>query len=160
MEKEDEQFAAAADEALFDGTALVSDMAESQLLAQIRDNNLGAIMYWLKHRNPNYNNRLEVTAKLKHEDDKLTPEQEAAITEALKLASLATDEGASTTPSSNSSNATTEENITENEMRSQMLKDRKYRREVVRQSHYWFFHFISGTTSNIARRSSSVKCSR
>ncbi len=26
-------------------------------------------------------------------------------------------------------------------MRSQMLKDRKYRREVVRQSHYWFFHF-------------------
>ncbi len=110
--KEDEQFAAAADEALFDGTALVSDMAESQLLAQIRDNNLGAIMYWLKHRNPNYNNRLEVTAKLKHEDDKLTPEQEAAITEALKLASLATDEGASTTPSSNSSNATTEENIT------------------------------------------------
>jgi hypothetical protein len=26
-------------------------------------------------------------------------------------------------------------------MRSLMLKDRKYRREVVRQSHYWFFHF-------------------
>jgi hypothetical protein len=109
--KEDEQFAAAADEALYDGTALVSDMAESQLLAQIRDNNLGAIMYWLKHRNPNYNNRLEVTAKLKHEDDKLTPEQEAAITEALKLASLATDEGASTT-SPSSDNATTEENVT------------------------------------------------
>ncbi len=110
--KEDERFATAADEALSDGTALVSDMAESQLLAQIRDNNLGAIMYWLKHRNPNYNNRLEVTAKLKHEDDKLTPEQEAAITEALKLASLATDEGASTTSSPSLDNATTEENVT------------------------------------------------
>ncbi len=27
------------------------------------------------------------------------------------------------------------------DMRSRMLRDRKYRREVVRQSHYWFFHF-------------------
>lgn len=96
--KEDAEFAKAADEALSDGTTLVSDMAESQLLTQIRDGNLGAVMYWLKHRNPNYNNKLEVTARLKHEDDKLTPEQEAAITEALKLASLTTDEGVTSPP--------------------------------------------------------------
>jgi ACT domain-containing protein len=86
--KEDEKFAEAADEALQDGVTLVSDMAESQLLSQIRDNNLGAIMYWLKHRNPNYNNKLEVTARLKTVDNELTPEQEAAIAEALKLASF------------------------------------------------------------------------
>ncbi len=92
--KEDEKFAEAADEALQDGVTLVSDMAESQLLSQIRDNNLGAIMYWLKHRNPNYNNKLEVTARLKNVDDELTPEQEAAITEALKLASF-TEENSS-----------------------------------------------------------------
>lgn len=90
--QEDSAFAAAADEALVDGTNLVSDMAESQLLSQIRDGNLGAVMYWLKHRNPHYNNKLEVTARLKHEDDNLTPEQEAAITEALRLASLTEDE--------------------------------------------------------------------
>lgn len=92
--KEDEKFAEAADEALQDGVTLVSDMAESQLLSQIRDNNLGAIMYWLKHRNPNYNNKLEVTARLKDVVDELTPEQEAAITEALKLASF-TEENSS-----------------------------------------------------------------
>jgi hypothetical protein len=72
-------------------------MAESQLLAAIRDNNLGAVMYWLKHRNPNYNNKLEVTARLKNMDEELTPEQEAAITEALKLASF-TDEESSDSP--------------------------------------------------------------
>lgn len=86
--KEDEDFAKAADEALSDGTQLVSDMAESQLLGAIRDGNLGAVMYWLKHRNPHYNTKLEITARLKQVEDALTPEQEAAITEALRLASL------------------------------------------------------------------------
>lgn len=90
--KEDEGFAKAADEALSDGTQLVSDMAESQLLTAIRDGNLGAVMYWLKHRNPHYNNKLEVTARLKQIDHELTPEQEAAITEALKLASFTEEE--------------------------------------------------------------------
>lgn len=100
--KEDPEFSKAADEALAEGTYLINDMAESQLLAAIRDNNLGAVMYWLKHRNPNYNNKLEVTARIKQESDQLTPEQEAAITEALKMASLG-DEDASSFSSSPSS---------------------------------------------------------
>jgi len=100
--KEDPEFAQIADEALQDGIALVSDMAESQLLTQIRDGNLGAVMYWLKHRNANYNNKLEVTARIKQDNEALTPEQEAAITEALKLASL-TDEDAPSISSSLSS---------------------------------------------------------
>ena len=90
--KEDEEFSKIAEEALTEGTQLVSDMAESQLLGAIRDGNLGAVMYWLKHRNPQYNNKLEVTARLKNMDDELTPEQEAAITEALKLASFTEEE--------------------------------------------------------------------
>lgn len=90
--KEDEEFAKVAEEALSEGTQLVSDMAESQLLGAIRDGNLGAVMYWLKHRNPHYNNKLEVTARLKQIDDELTPEQEAAITKALRLASFTEDD--------------------------------------------------------------------
>jgi len=100
--KEDPEFLKASDEALGEGTLLVSDMAESQLLTAIRDGNLGAVMYWLKHRNANYNSKLEVTARIKTMDDTLTPEQEAAITEALKLASL-TDEDAPSISSSLSS---------------------------------------------------------
>lgn len=93
--KEDPDFCKVADEALAEGTYLVNDMAESQLLTAIRDNNLGAVMYWLKHRNPNYNNKLEVTARIKQDSDTLTPEQEAAITEALKMASLGDEDVAS-----------------------------------------------------------------
>jgi hypothetical protein len=66
-------------------------------------------MYWLKHRNANYNNKLEVTAKIKTDTDALTPEQEAAITEALKLASLTPEDAASTSspPSSHGTNDST-----------------------------------------------------
>lgn len=100
--KEDEEFAKAADEAASEGTHLVSDMAESQLLGAIRDGNLGAVMYWLKHRNANYNTKLEVTARIKQENDSLTPEQEAAITEALKMASLGDEDVASLSSSPSS----------------------------------------------------------
>jgi predicted DNA binding protein len=103
--KEDEEFSKAADEALAEGTHLVNDMAESQLLAAIRDNNLGAVMYWLKHRNPNYNNKLEVTARIKQDNEQLTPEQEAAITEALKMASLGDEDASSLSPSISSHDA-------------------------------------------------------
>ncbi len=98
--QEDPEFAKAADEALEHGTALVNDMAESQLLTFIRDGNLGAITYWLKHRNPNYNSKLEVTARIKQENDALTPEQEAAITEALRLASITDEDLSLSSPSS------------------------------------------------------------
>lgn len=98
--QEDPEFAKAADESLEQGTALVNDMAESQLLTFIRDGNLGAITYWLRHRNPNYNSKLEVTARIKQENDTLTPEQEAAITEALRLASLSGEDISLSTPSS------------------------------------------------------------
>ncbi len=103
--KEDETFAKAADEALIDGTALVSDMAESQLLSQIRDNNLGAVMYWLKHRNPNYNTKLEVTAKIKTQEEALTPEQRALIEKAIELSALGGEmsTSASLSPSTNES---------------------------------------------------------
>lgn len=85
--KDDPDFAAAVDEAIGDGTGLVNDMAESQLLSAIKDGNLGAITYWLKHRHSAYSNRMEVTAKIKREDA-LTPEQEQAIEEALRLTAV------------------------------------------------------------------------
>lgn len=85
--KEDEAFAKDADQALEDGRLLMNDMAESQLLSAIRDQNMTAIIFWLKNRHPAYAPRLQVTAKAEH-DEPLTPEQEEAIREALRHASL------------------------------------------------------------------------
>ena len=85
---EDEFFAKAAAEALAEGTELVSDLAESRLLTAMRDGNLGAVMYWLKHRNPNYNARLVVTAKVRNQNEPLTQEQRDMIERSIAFASL------------------------------------------------------------------------
>lgn len=85
--KENEEFAKLADEAITEGNALVNDMAESQLMSAIRDKNLTAIIFWLKHHHPRYAEKIEITGHLKHEEQ-LTPEQEALVMKALKLAAL------------------------------------------------------------------------
>lgn len=86
--KDDENFSTQVDEALLDGNELVNDMAESQLMSAIRDKNLTAIIFWLKNHHQSYATKIEVTAKLKHDDEQLTPEQEALVMKALKLASV------------------------------------------------------------------------
>ncbi len=84
----DEKFAKEAELALEAGSALVNDMAESQLLTAIKDQNMTAIIYWLNHHHPAYATKIEVTANLKNQNETLTPEQEALVTKALQLASL------------------------------------------------------------------------
>lgn len=83
--KEDDEFKKNADSALKEGSSLVNDMAESQLLGAIRDGNMTAIIFWLKHHHNQYANRVEVTAKLA-EQDPLNPEQESIIRQAIHLA--------------------------------------------------------------------------
>ena len=85
--QDDETFAKQVEEAIFEGNNLVNDIAESQLMTAIKNQNLSAIVFWLKHHHPTYATKVEVTARLKT-DETLTPEQEALVTKALKLASL------------------------------------------------------------------------
>ncbi len=86
--QEDQDFATRADEALLEGSSLVNDVAESQLMSAIRDKNLTAIIFWLKHHHQAYATKVEVTARLKADNEVLTHEQEALVTRALKLAAL------------------------------------------------------------------------
>jgi len=84
--KDDKGFAEITDEALVDGTKIINDMAESQLISAIRDKNLTAIIFWLKNHHNTYKPKVEVTAKLNEEE--LTEEQQSVIKRALILASL------------------------------------------------------------------------
>ena len=84
--KEDKEFARAADEALLEGSFLINDMAESQLISSIKDRNMAAIVYWLRHHHPSYANKLEIEGHLKHSVEELSAEEKALLTEALKLA--------------------------------------------------------------------------
>lgn len=82
--KEDEKFAAVADEAIHEGERIINDMAESQLISAIRDKNMTAIIFWLKSHHPLYANKVEVTGRIKHEY-KLSDEEEVLITKALSM---------------------------------------------------------------------------
>jgi hypothetical protein len=54
-----------------------------------------AVTFWLRHHHFSYRNRVEVDAKLQAIQQELSPEQAELVTNALRLAGLATpDEGA------------------------------------------------------------------
>lgn len=85
---EDEEFRKKLEEALSEGEALVNDMGESQLLSLIKEKNWSAISFWLRHRNPKFRERVEITANFQSQQDELTPEQEAVVRQALSLSLL------------------------------------------------------------------------
>jgi hypothetical protein len=80
--RDDPAFAEAAKDALHHGRDLVNDMAESQLLAAIRERNIPSIFFWLKHRHPSYTTRVEVNAKL-NDKGALSPEQASVVVSVL-----------------------------------------------------------------------------
>ena len=84
--KEDSIFAKKMDESLSIGVSLINDMSETQLLTLIKEKNWSAISFWLKHRNDNYKNKVEITTK--GDDEELTPSQAKIVKEALKLAKI------------------------------------------------------------------------
>ena len=86
--KDDPEFAEACDQALSEGSALINDMAESQLLSAIRDKNLTAIIFWLKHHHKTYEARVNVQGTIKHQAEALTEEQSELVERALQLAGL------------------------------------------------------------------------
>ena len=88
--KRDEKFADACDEALEESTGRINDLAESQLISAIKEQNMTAIIFWLRHHHNRYATKVEVTARFK-QDEALTPEQEVIVQTALRLAGLADD---------------------------------------------------------------------
>lgn len=87
---EDAEFTKQVEAAIFDGRLMVNDLAESQLIGAVRDRDMRAIMYWLKHHHTDYKSRLEIEATVNtiHE---LSEEQKALIQQALKLAGITLD---------------------------------------------------------------------
>lgn len=90
---EDEEFRKSLKEALAEGEALINEMSESQLISLIRDKSWQAISFWLRKRNPKFKDRVEVTGSIESPQNVLSPEQQAIVSEALRLASLNVDEG-------------------------------------------------------------------
>ncbi|MEI7890547.1 MAG: phBC6A51 family helix-turn-helix protein [bacterium] len=83
----DKKFRKTLNQALSEGEALVNDMSESQLISLIKEKNFSAIRFWLNHRHEKFKERVEITTKAE-DQEKLSPEQQKIVREALKLASL------------------------------------------------------------------------
>jgi ACT domain-containing protein len=90
--KEDDNFAELCDETIELSVGRVNDLAESQLINAIKNQNMTAITFWLKHHHHSYRNRLEVDAKIQAVQQELTPEQSKLINRALRLAGVAQEE--------------------------------------------------------------------
>lgn len=82
--KDDPAFAQAVDEALETGIGLVNDAAETQLMAAIREGNMGAVIFWLKHHHASYRNKIDINAVVRREEA-LTEEEAALVRRALGL---------------------------------------------------------------------------
>ena len=87
--KQDKEFAQKAQKAIAEGTSLISDLAENQLLSAIKDRNLGAIIFWLRSHRMAYTDKLKVSGNLTAET-KLSKKKEKDIRRALTLAFSAT----------------------------------------------------------------------
>lgn len=82
--KNDEKFAEEVDLALQEGSQLINDMAESQLITAIKNGNLTGIIFWLKNHHKNYSPKLEVTTK--NTEIPLNDEQKEIIRQSLNMA--------------------------------------------------------------------------
>ena len=85
--KEDEDFAKEMDKAILEGEDFINDISEGQLLNMIKEKSWPALAFWLKHRNPKFKERFEVSGEVEQKG-KLTPEQEALVRKAIGLASF------------------------------------------------------------------------
>lgn len=86
--KDDSRFSSLADGAIHEGSLLINDMTESQLLSAIKDRNMTAIIFWLKHHHPAYETRVEIRAAANPDNENLTERQKAIIKEALAHTTL------------------------------------------------------------------------
>lgn len=82
--KDDKTFDENVEFAVEEGSNLINDMAESQLLSAIKDKNMSAIMFWLRSHHNAYKAKVEVTTK--YADRELTPEEKELIKQAILLA--------------------------------------------------------------------------
>ncbi len=84
---EDVEFAKKVDGAMLQGRLMINDLAESQLIVAVRDRDMRAIVYWLRHHHPDYKAKLELEGSIQLIQE-LNDEQKKLVREALLLANV------------------------------------------------------------------------
>ena len=89
--EKDPKFAKAVDEALSSGKDLVSDVAEGNLIAKVKQGHFQALIFWLKSHREEYGNKLEIRGHLIHVRENLTEEEAKLLYKSLVMAGFSTD---------------------------------------------------------------------
>lgn len=84
---EDPKFAALCEAALSEGIEFINDMSESQLVTLIREKKMPAIGMWLKHNHERFGSKKNPPKKSRIYPPPLSPDEQAVVDKALKLAS-------------------------------------------------------------------------
>ena len=88
----DNVFAKQVEEAVTEGRILVTELAESKLMNAIKNENMGAIIFWLRNNDIRYSDKLEIKGHVTSTSYVLSVDQEASIKKALLLSGI-NDEG-------------------------------------------------------------------
>jgi hypothetical protein len=107
---EDPAFKKRFEEALREGEKIINEMAKSQMISLMKDKHWPAISFWLRKRDPDFRDRLDINADIRAPDESLTPEQEAIVREALQFGSLLAGEEPEKPPEESPPQAPEEEN--------------------------------------------------
>jgi hypothetical protein len=83
--KIDPDFKSKAENAICIGKGLINDLAESQLISAIKDQNMTAIIFWLKNNHQNYKQKIELSGELMTKNRELTPEEIEQIKKSFNL---------------------------------------------------------------------------
>ncbi|HVY72761.1 MAG TPA: hypothetical protein VG984_01765 [Candidatus Paceibacterota bacterium] len=82
---EDEEFRKAMEDALAEGEAMLNDLGENQLYSLMLERHYPSIQFWLRHRNPKFKDKLEITARTPEEREALDAEQDALVERGLAM---------------------------------------------------------------------------
>ena len=101
---EDEEFRTAMEAALAEGEAKLNDLGENQLYSLMLDGKFPAIAFWLKHRNPKFKDKLEITTRTVEEKEKITAEQNAIVEGGLAMLELSEEDSTEIINNDNTTN--------------------------------------------------------
>ncbi len=88
-----DNFAQRVEKAITEGRILVTELAESKLMNAIKNENLGAIIFWLRNNDIRYSDKLEIKGHVTATSYILSADQEASIKKALLLSGINEDGG-------------------------------------------------------------------
>lgn len=80
---EDKNFSTRVVKATTEGKQFINDLAESQLISAIKEQNMTGIIWWLRNNHPGYADRVELTHRT--EGEELSSQQKKLVGKAIAL---------------------------------------------------------------------------